>query len=99
MKKNFTRKGIRRFWTLFIEVDKVEKVLYTYIRYAFFQAVKGNAGKTDDRRIEEKSFAGIYVDKRAYDEEGFVSLYASLKAELDCEPIDSANGNLYFYEF
>ena len=49
--------------------------------------------------IEEKSFAGIYVDKRAYDEEGFVSLDASLKAELDCEPINSANGNLYFYEF
>ena len=37
MKKNFTRKGIRHFWTLFIEVDKVEKVLYTYIRYAFFR--------------------------------------------------------------
>ena len=37
MKKNFTRKGIRRFWTSFIEVDKVEKVLYTYIRYAFFR--------------------------------------------------------------
>lgn len=49
--------------------------------------------------LRKKSFAGIYVDKRAYDEEGFVSLYASLKAELDCEPINSANGNLYFYEF
>ena len=49
--------------------------------------------------LKKKSFAGIYVDKRAYDEEGFVSLYASLKAELDCEPINSANGNLYFYEF
>ena len=48
--------------------------------------------------LKKKSFAGIYVDKRAY-EEGFVSLYASLKAELDCEPINSANGNLYFYEF
>ena len=44
--------------------------------------------------LKKKSFAGIYVDKRAY-----VSLYASLKAELDCEPINSANGNLYFYEF
>ena len=43
--------------------------------------------------LKKKSFAGIYVDKRAYDEEGFVSLYASLKAELDCEPINSANGN------
>ncbi len=49
--------------------------------------------------LKKKSFAGIYVDKRAYDEEGFVSLYASLKAELDCEPINSANRNLYFYEF
>ena len=37
--------------------------------------------------LKKKSFAGIYVDKRAYDEEGFVSLYASLKAELDCEPV------------
>ena len=33
--------------------------------------------------LKKKSFAGIYVDKRAYDEEGFVSLYASLKAERD----------------
>ena len=49
--------------------------------------------------LKKKRFAGIYVDKRAYDEESFASLDASLKAELDCEPINSANGNLYFYEF
>ena len=65
----------------------------------WYQQTAGMPVKQMIDELKKKRFAGIYVDKRAYDEEGFASLDASLKAELNCEPINSANGNLYFYEF
>lgn len=65
----------------------------------WYQQTAGMPVKQMIDELKKKGFAGIYVDKRAYDEESFASLDASLKAELDCEPINSANGNLYFYEF
>ena len=60
------------------------------------------AGKPVEQMVEElraKDFAGVYVDKRAYDDIGFADLDASLKRVVGCEPIHSKNGNLYFYKF
>lgn len=60
------------------------------------------AGKPVEQMVEElraKDFAGVYVDKRAYDDIGFADLDASLKRVIGCEPIHSENGNLYFYKF
>ena len=60
------------------------------------------AGKPVEQMVGElraKDFAGVYVDKRAYDDIGFADLDASLKRVIGCEPIHSENGNLYFYKF
>lgn len=49
--------------------------------------------------LEEEGFAGIYVDRRAYSEEEFSGLHASLSKSLGHEPIYSQNENLYFWKF
>lgn len=49
--------------------------------------------------VKEEGFAGIYIDKRAYTDEEFSNLVLTLNACIGHEPINSENGNLYFYEF
>ncbi len=49
--------------------------------------------------VKEEGFAGIYIDKRAYTDEEFSNLVLTLNACIGHEPINSENGNLYFYKF
>lgn len=49
--------------------------------------------------LKEQKFAGIYLDKRAYDEPQFTNLLGELSGVIGHEPIMSDNGNLYFYKF
>ncbi len=49
--------------------------------------------------LKEQKFAGIYLDKRAYEEPQFTSLLGELSGVIGHEPIMSDNGNLYFYKF
>jgi len=47
--------------------------------------------------IKEKGFAGIYIDRRAYEDEEIVELENALKAELGTQPIVSGNSALSFF--
>lgn len=49
--------------------------------------------------VKEKGFAGIYIDKRAYNDAEFGNLISTLNSCIGKEPILSENGNLYFYKF
>ncbi len=49
--------------------------------------------------VRDKGFAGIYIDKRAYTDAEFSNLILTLNACIGHEPINSENGNLYFYKF
>lgn len=49
--------------------------------------------------LKEKGFAGIYVDKRAYEEAVFDDLKNSINVCLGYEPICSQNSDLYFWKF
>ncbi len=47
--------------------------------------------------VKEKGFAGIYIDRRAYDEEEIGELENDLEKELGMEPLISNNGALSFF--
>lgn len=49
--------------------------------------------------VKEKGFAGIYIDKRAYNDAELGNIINTLNACIGHEPITSENGNLYFYKF
>ena len=44
-------------------------------------------------------FSGIYIDRRAYEEEELTTLEGSLKQILNEEPMISDNENLSFFKF
>ena len=49
--------------------------------------------------LKEQGFAGIYIDRRAYEEEELTTLEGSLKQILNEEPMISDNENLSFFKF
>lgn len=49
--------------------------------------------------LKEQGFAGIYLDKRAYEDAVFKNIYNVINVCLGYEPIKSENGNLYFWKF
>ncbi|MCM1244887.1 MAG: hypothetical protein NC293_04485 [Roseburia sp.] len=63
------------------------------------QLISGMESSEMIRTLKEEGFAGLYVDRRAYSEEEFSGLYASLNECLGHEPICSQNSDLYFWKF
>lgn len=49
--------------------------------------------------LKKEGFAGLYVDKRAYDEANFEHLYNVVNICVGTLPINSKNNNLYFWKF
>lgn len=49
--------------------------------------------------LKKQGFAGIYLDKRAYEDAVFTNIYNVINVCLGYEPIGSRNGNLYFWKF
>lgn len=51
------------------------------------------------KAAKSKGFAGIYIDRRAYDDEGITVLEEALSEELGVKRMISENGALSFYRF
>lgn len=49
--------------------------------------------------LKKEGFAGIYLDKRAYEEAVFDNIYNVINVCLGYEPSHSRNENLYFWKF
>lgn len=49
--------------------------------------------------LKKEGFAGIYLDKRAYEEAVFDNIYNVINVCLGYEPSHSKNENLYFWKF
>lgn len=49
--------------------------------------------------LKASGFAGIYVDRRAYEEDELTDLESTLSKKIGVTPIESNNGNLSFFKF
>ena len=49
------------------------------------------------KTVREKGFAGIYIDRRAYEDDDVLNLENALRGLLSEEPIISNNGALSFF--